>query len=789
MNDASPPHPLLRFAPWAAGLAVAALLLAGLSRFGIWDPSEIEIADQARRLAGGEQVQIAQWGTWLVSRGFSAFGMHEWSGRLPIALCGIAVALLSYALTRLFSDKRAALYALVIAGTSPLLVLNARTMLGEAGTVALQAAIVLCGCLALYGGAGLRASGRAGWLISCAILCAFAVYGRGALLGALPALVALSGLALLDGRLARDHDDPVGRAIARVVCAGSVVVCVQVARHAFADSATVDPWLGGQASGGETPGFDAVFERVFHAFAPWSALLPLALAQLTKAPFGLDDADARRERQLRVLVLLWMAASYVALSLFLSRYGRSASTMPVPAMAAAIALFMREVERTKSAHWPAALGAALLASLLVRDYALYPESPLQALPLSEFKLPEEYDPSGAWIGLLFAFGGVCALALAANPTEPHMLDLRAPYRWLRAQWQRGLGYRLWLIGLALPLLALLVFGVVAAIKVARLTTVDKKAWRFLLFFIPLALPLLVALVQLALRAADALANVRWLVPLLAAFTIGGFTAFGFMPGLSQHFSPREVYETYNELARNDEPLVEYRVGSRTAAYYAKGNAIEVETLPALLTELARDQRRWAVFPADEFASIDRMFRARTGRHLFVADARSAKTTLATNKPIEGRKDANTISDFVRREPPSKIQHPVAANFEDRVQLLGYDLELPDGDHVGPGDHFWITWYFKVTKTVPGSYRIFVHIDESTMRIHGDHDPVDNRYPVRMWDVGDFISDRQRVDVPASYPAGDYTIYMGFYSGDARLDVKSGPMDDGDRVRAGVLRIR
>jgi hypothetical protein len=76
-----------------------------------------------------------------------------------------------------------------------------------------------------------------------------------------------------------------------------------------------------------------------------------------------------------------------------------------------------------------------------------------------------------------------------------------------------------------------------------------------------------------------------------------------------------------------------------------------------------------------------------------------------------------------------------------------------------------------------------------MRIHGDHDPVDGHYPVRMWDVGDVIVDRQRLEVPASYPGGDYTIYMGFYSGDTRLIVKDGPKDDANRVRAGVLRIR
>jgi hypothetical protein len=532
-----------------------------------------------------------------------------------------------------------------------------------------------------------------------------------------------------------------------------------------------------------------VIERVFHAFAPWSALAPLALAHLATARSG-DDAVARKERRLRVIAMLWLAASYAALTLFLSRYGRTAATIPVTALAVAVALFLREVERTRSAHWPAALGAALLAALLVRDYALYPASPLHALPLAEFTLPEVFNPKVAWAIGLGGFGACAVVALISEPSAATALDLRAPYRWLVQQWRRGLGYKLWLIALGVALLGLLVFSGLSWFDVpgVRLSTLGRKVGRGL-GFVPFALPVVVAAAQLVLRGSNALGGARCLPLLVAGLGVGAYTGHGFMPGLSEHFSPREVYETYNALAAVNEPLIEYRVGARTAAYYAKGTAIEVDSQPALLTELVREKRVWVVFPAEELAAIDRAFRNRTRRHLFVADARSAKVTLATNLPIDGRKDENAISNAVRREPPATIQHPVKANLEDKIELLGYDLELPHEGYVGAGEHFEITWYFKVNKTVPGAYRIFVHIDDSSMRIHGDHDPVDGHYPVRMWDVGDVIVDRQRLEVPASYPGGDYTIYMGFYSGDTRLIVKDGPKDDANRVRAGVLRIR
>ena len=782
---------LLRAATWAAVLLVTALLLVRLSGFGIWDPAEIEVADLARRLNEGAKVVLPHWGPWLVSQGFARLGVHEWSGRLPIALGGVATVLLTFALVQRFADRRAALYALVIAGTSPMLVLNARTMMGEAPTLALQAALVLAGAYALFGGGGAGTALRGGWLVVTGLLAVIAIAARGALLGALPGLLAVCGAAILDGKLTRNSNDRAGRALTVVLCVATLAIALQVLARAVADGAAPDPWLGGQPIGGEPPGFDAVIERVFHAFAPWSALLPLALARMPAASGDGELADSERdERRLRWLVVLWLGASYAALTLFLSRYGRTGATVPVTALAAAVALFLREVERTRTGHWPAALGAALLTALLIRDYSLYPESPLHAVPLAEFKLPEVFNPELAWALAIGACGGCAVIALISDPEAPLRFDPRAPYRGLAAQWRRGLGYKLWLVAIAAGLIALLFYGCASwfTLPGVKLSNLGRKFGR-VLGLVPLALPVVTLLVQLALVGANALRGARSVPLLIAGFAAGVYTGHGFMPALSGHFSPREVYETYNALAAPSEPLIEYRVGARTAAYYAKGQAIEVASQNQLLDELVRDRRAWVVFPAEELAAIDRAYRARTKQHLFIADARSAKVTLATNRAIPGRADQNAISNAVRREPPARIHYPLRANFEDKIELLGYDLHLPHEGYVGADESFEVTWYFKVNRVVPGSYRIFVHFDDSTMRIHGDHDPVDGKYPVRMWDVGDVIADRQKIDVPSNYPAGDYTIFMGFYSGDTRLTVTDGPKDDANRARVGVLRIR
>jgi hypothetical protein len=89
----------------------------------------------------------------------------------------------------------------------------------------------------------------------------------------------------------------------------------------------------------------------------------------------------------------------------------------------------------------------------------------------------------------------------------------------------------------------------------------------------------------------------------------------------------------------------------------------------------------------------------------------------------------------------------------------------------------------------GSYEVFLHLDAENQRINGDHDPVDGKYPVRLWDQGDVIIDRHEVSVPATSPAGVYTLYVGLFRGESRMKVTEGPHDDTDRVRAGTIRVQ
>ncbi|HJL38207.1 MAG TPA: glycosyltransferase family 39 protein, partial [Polyangiaceae bacterium LLY-WYZ-15_(1-7)] len=125
-------HALIALGLVLTGLA--ALVLFGIGQFGIWDPWELNAADLARDLLAGEAAESkrAPLTPWLTARSFGVFGVHEWSGRLPVALGGLLAIVAAAGWAWRFAGRRAALYAALVAGTSPLLLFNARQMLGDA---------------------------------------------------------------------------------------------------------------------------------------------------------------------------------------------------------------------------------------------------------------------------------------------------------------------------------------------------------------------------------------------------------------------------------------------------------------------------------------------------------------------------------------------------------------------------------------------------------------------------------------------------------------------------------
>jgi hypothetical protein len=798
VTDPSVNPKLFRGLAVAVGVLLVGIVLLRLSAYGIWDPWELSVADAARKLGEGavSSERPASWSLRLVQASFAVFGTREWAGRLPLALCGLLLLASVGLWVRRYAGSRAALYAALALGTTPLFLLHSRQMVGATPAFLAAALVAIGACNALYAPSRANEPAYAPWAwLALALLGGlFGVFSAGALLTVVPSLGAVSAVALLSGT-------PFDRTIARerrsaswIVIAATTAVSIVVARTLWHHGSEYSVWTGGVPLDEAVPTYERVISQLFHGLAPWSAAAPVALgaALWTTAPTRADrpadsPADSRADGPLRLICVVWGALAYAAVTIYLSTYGAAA----YPAAAApiiVIALWLSDLEERTDSFWPEFTIVFLMVGLLIRDYALYPSSPFDGLGLVNVSAPDKFNPKGSWAVVLGLFGVTLLLSCMAT-RERAPLDLRAPYRGVRESWNRSVGHRGWLVVAALVWLGLVIFGAIAVIQPpgVRMTSIARRIGRAagaVAFLLPVAL----ALGQVVFHESRRLARARHLPLLVAALGVGIYASQVFLPKLSAHLSPREVFDVFEKLAGDKEPLAQHQVQGRAAAYYVRREVKDVNNEAELVTYLDAPSRRWALMPSERLPDIDVAFRRKTGRHLFVPNAENARVSLVSNLPVDKVTDENPLAKYVLRTPPTP-QHRLGSNFEGKIELIGYDLELPQKDYVGAGQTFTVTWIFRATQGNLGHYQSFLHVDAEGQRINGDHDPVDGMYPVRLWNLGDIVVDRQRVSVPATTPPGTYTMYTGFFRGETRLKVLSGPKDDADRVLAGTIQIR
>ena len=119
----------------------------------------------------------------------------------------------------------------------------------------------------------------------------------------------------------------------------------------------------------------------------------------------------------------------------------------------------------------------------------------------------------------------------------------------------------------------------------------------------------------------------------------------------------------------------------------------------------------------------------------------------------------------------------------------------------------LSTYYEALKDMRTSYRLFLHIDQSGNRIHGDHWPLNQRtgeegkkcvgcYRTDHWRKGDVVGDVYEVAVPIATPSGTHEIWMGWYTpgNDKRLVMRRWDRDkirhDGrNRIRIGTFQVR
>lgn len=145
-------------------------------------------------------------------------------------------------------------------------------------------------------------------------------------------------------------------------------------------------------------------------------------------------------------------------------------------------------------------------------------------------------------------------------------------------------------------------------------------------------------------------------------------------------------------------------------------------------------------------------------------------------------DREALREFVSTTAPTPA-HPLDVQLENKVKLLGYDLEPAEAR---PGQPVTITWYWKSERPLEEGWRMFTHVADAagTNRLNQDGEGTVRRlYQPGRWKAGEYIKDVQRITIPADWNSPRATFFLGIYNGNHRLEVTRGPHDGENRIRA------
>jgi 4-amino-4-deoxy-L-arabinose transferase-like glycosyltransferase len=762
-----------RLAPTLAFLLAALVLFPKLGTFGLWDPQEIQIADQARELAKtGDVEKIYKTRPpltlYLIAQGMKIGGVGELSARLPLALLGLIAVMATYALGARLKRPRAGYYAAIVLACSPLFLFESRQLTSDVATLACQA-------VAMLGLVGLvwpeRGRYHPVWTTIDVLLAWIGLRGgflaAGLLVGVLIPLagVSLAALVALVGRLREPGPAPavplhvlaVGTAIVGVATLVVLYVSVdkiydwlpaqpkqlQLLGKTLAPAKGYIPAIGGLWRAGPAPAtssFDVMVNQIAFGMFPWSALAPIAVLRLA------TPRERDREAWGGLVALFWALAAYVVCTIWVRKVG-DIRYPALPAIALATGLFLDDVIRAKVEGDPsraptaragmplAALFVLLAAVQLGRDCLNFPEELAAVHLLTTIKYPVELKVMGVVLafGLLFALFGAIGLWMPSDPGPP------AP------ETKGGPPYR------------------EAIRKVARRLQGLRRPLRY---------------------------SLHEMLGVGILFAI--FCSWIFTPRLSEHFSYKNVFQSYFDHRKGGEPLGVMGIPGNGPEYYAKG---EFERLDRegrgrqnLLAFLKRVERVFAVVPASELCPVHQASGAEHFQY-HVLDNRNSRFLLLSNQ-LDGAEDQNPLLTAIRREPPPSMKKAYQVSFDGKIELIGADLP----DVVSHGDMFEITLYFRVVQKPTQNYKILAHFDGKGVRFQGDHDPIGGRCGTTFWQTGDYIVDRFSVKAgEITHPTGPYSVWVGFFTGGAgqwkNMPITSGNGGADNRFNLGTIRVR
>jgi hypothetical protein len=127
-----------------------------------------------------------------------------------------------------------------------------------------------------------------------------------------------------------------------------------------------------------------------------------------------------------------------------------------------------------------------------------------------------------------------------------------------------------------------------------------------------------------------------------------------------------------------------------------------------------------------------------------------------------------VQGWLRRFDPPAMQYTVAANFADQIELLGYDLRLPDSPSASAADReqqrLGVTLYWRALSEMDVGYTTFVHLlgEDGQVVSQVDHVPGDGAFPTTGWLPGEVIADEFEIPWPDHQAPPARIVEVGIY---------------------------
>ncbi|MBX3182122.1 MAG: glycosyltransferase family 39 protein [Polyangiaceae bacterium] len=826
-----------RWLPWLAAVVALVSLLLPIGWAGIWEPPELLRADQARRIAlnvmGATGLELegannavptlgelsrGELPLTSMALGFKLFGLHEWAGRLPLALWALVGVAMTYLLVRRLMGRQAAALSALVLCTTPMYFLHARTMLGDAVTFAAVALAVSGLGLAVFDRRATRGL-QVGWLVLGLLGVAAGFGSRGALLGVSVPCLAV-GLAWVLSGVTRSRSWFGALTGALALTLGLVALWVGLKALARADTAHYSIWLGAQVEvARQRPTFDAVIRQLGHGALPWSAVFPIALAQLfiwrrgaqgdaegAERDAPSDTARAEGELGLRLMLVLCAALAFAAHATMAPVTGEL-PFVALFALAAIIGVGLGAASRDFPGSLAAGVVAVALAVVFYTDFKNFPEKGFTAYATSGGQFPESFKETAT---RLIKYGLTASAALFAllyfERGKGRAFD-RQPYAEY-AGWLRGTTRHFSVLLLGTAAVAFAVLSELSARWLqlppieglsSSLRGVLSRAWLMMLA-LAIAPFALMAAIDAARFVTERLRVGRLM---LAGASLAGFglvLSLGYYPALAAQVSPKEVFEAYARLAGPGEELAVVEQEAGSASYYAGVQVVNHPNMNVAGRWLQTDTaRRWLVIRSADLPQLNAKHREQHKQNLPVLNARSSEILLVSNRLAPDETNQNPFQSWLL-DAPREPQVLVGADLDQLVNL-GWEVtdlegrpvptEEVDGRAwpvVRPQVEYRFAIHWRVKRAITGNWKTFIHIDGHRRRYNGDHDTLEGKYPVHLWRPDDQVVDYHTIRLEPHFSRGHYEVLYGLYIGDRRLEVRQGAHDK-NRIRAGWLIVR